>query len=131
MLLVWNGRPNRQIGELIAEIEGDVSGDLLQELAAAASEEEFWEIADRIRSSQRAFDEFDAVADDRASPSSTFHIGFFRGSVQISFGERGFVPLSNLLDYSQQELMTYLSERNRIELPRPTTGWTAADGPLH
>lgn len=131
MLLVWNGRPTRQIGELIAEIEGDVSGDLLQELATAASEQEFWEIAGRIQSSQRAFDAFDVITDDRASPSSTFHIGFFQGSVQVSFGERGFVPLSNLLDYSQHELMTYMSERNRIELPRRTSGWTAADGPLH
>jgi len=131
MLLVWNGRPTRQIGELIAEIEGDVSGDLLQELAAATSEQEFWEIAGRIQSSQRAFDAFDEIADDRASPASTFHIGFFRGSVQVSFGERGFVPLSNLLDYSQHELMTYMSERSRIELPRRTSGWTAADSPLH
>lgn len=127
MLLVWNGRPTRQIGELIAEIEGDVSGALLRELAAASSEDEFWEIADRIQASQHAFE----TVEDRGSSSSTFHIGFFCGSVQVSFGERGFVPLSNLLDYSPHELMTYMSERRRIELPRRTAGWSVGDGPMH
>ena len=113
MLLVWEGRPLEGVGAVLAVVEGNLSGRVLRTLADISTEQEFSTLAADLASAMAEADRLDVAA---GSPS-TFHIGFFRDAVQVSYGERGFVPLSRLLTYSDPELRTYMAARKRIDLP--------------
>ena len=54
------------------------------------------------------------------STGKVVSFAFFRGTVQISYGNHGFVPLANLLNYEPSEIAAYLACNRRVAIPDVT-----------
>ena len=113
-VVFWDGLPTERASAIIAIRRADFTGGLMERLSKMRSRREFRRLACEIGSAG-----WEATSIEAATLSpDTFHLVFFRGSVQVSFGERGFVPLDRLLDYHPGELRTYMAEPSRIALMR-------------
>lgn len=111
-VIFWDATPRNREASVLATVEGDFPGEVVQGLAEASTKCAFDALADRLGDARNE----KYVLEARARDEETLHFVFDRDAVQVSYGECGFVPLKRLLDYSEAELASYLSQTQRIAL---------------
>ena len=124
-IVFWDGSPLAETCSILGILNSDMSEELVERLSNARDTSEYRVMAAAVGCDDWRLDAFD----DATSSSTTFHLAYFRDKLQVSFGERGFVPLAHLLDYNSIEMTSYLSLPRRIHLAHGSLGASEALSP--
>lgn len=111
-VVFWDQKPVRQEGQILSVMHGDLPARLLERLSMLCQRTDYCDAAIEMGGTDWETDTIGTATDS----IDTFHIAFSRGSVQVSYGRRGFVPLARLLDYNPNELCSYMETPVRIVL---------------